>query len=522
MPSSNEPVKPTPFEAVPPKAPESVEAGGGTGPAPGNWVVPGLVALVLLALLVIFWLPSRVDSPAIPAPAPDPTPVQAERPPAPAAPGPAPASAAEAPAAAAAEPGASPWSDAQMARLRLEAQDVLAELLDLQFLLEERGVQHWGAAEFAAAAGLAAEGDARYREREYETASGHYREALVTLRSLEARIPEVLDGLLEELDSAIEAGDTAAATAHLEVAQMIEPDSEPVVALSARVDTLPELVTLLASAARSEAADDLASAQLTLEQATALDPGHRRAAAELNRVAGESRLRAFRRAMSDGYVALGEGRFDAARESFTDAGKLQPGSAEAASALQELATAESSGSLSRLREQGLAQERREQWQDAVATYERALGIDATVLFATEGLARAGERARLDRELSAILDEPGRLADVAVAERAAGFLREAGAIRPGGERLARQVAQLEELLRLANTPVTITLVSDMETEVIVYKVARLGRFQQQQLELRPGTYTAVGTRNGFRDVRRQFEVGHDAATGAVSVICTERI
>ena len=46
--------------------------------------------------------------------------------------------------------------------------------------------------------------------------------------------------------------------------------------------------------------------------------------------------------------------------------------------------------------------------------------------------------------------------------------------------------------------------------MVYKVARLGRFDQRELTLRPGTYTAVGTRRGFRDVRHEFKVGHEGA------------
>jgi hypothetical protein len=63
---------------------------------------------------------------------------------------------------------------------------------------------------------------------------------------------------------------------------------------------------------------------------------------------------------------------------------------------------------------------------------------------------------------------------------------------------------------------------MQTEVILYKVARLGRFRQQQLELRPGTYTAVGQRDGYRDVRREFTVSHGRDVDPVTISCTEPI
>ena len=44
-----------------------------------------------------------------------------------------------------------------------------------------------------------------------------------------------------------------------------------------------------------------------------------------------------------------------------------------------------------------------------------------------------------------------------------------------------------------------------TKVIVYRVGQFGAFKQKRLTLRPGSYTAVGSRAGFRDVRIRFRV-----------------
>jgi hypothetical protein len=78
------------------------------------------------------------------------------------------------------------------------------------------------------------------------------------------------------------------------------------------------------------------------------------------------------------------------------------------------------------------------------------------------------------------------------------------------------------VRQARQPLPVTLTSDGETEVVIYHVGRLGRFIDQQLELRPGTYTAVGSRPGYRDVRREFRVqpGHPAAI--VDIRCEEPV
>jgi hypothetical protein len=58
--------------------------------------------------------------------------------------------------------------------------------------------------------------------------------------------------------------------------------------------------------------------------------------------------------------------------------------------------------------------------------------------------------------------------------------------------------------------------------VIYHVGQLGRFSDRVLELRPGTYTAVGSRPGYRDVRRVFTLraGQDADT--VDIRCKEPV
>ena len=50
-----------------------------------------------------------------------------------------------------------------------------------------------------------------------------------------------------------------------------------------------------------------------------------------------------------------------------------------------------------------------------------------------------------------------------------------------------------------------MTSDGLTDITLLRVRRLGTLAEQTLSLRPGVYTAVGIRNGYRDVRIKFEV-----------------
>jgi tetratricopeptide (TPR) repeat protein len=521
MSSHNEQVQPTPFEAV---QPTPVQPAGTPPPrqAPQGtprWVLPALGALVLLAALVIFWLPQRVASPGSAA-------QEAATAAAPAtADGKADGAAAAATNGGAAKPvsaDVSPWSDAQLAKLRKEAQDVLEDLLALQDTLEQRGVQQWAPEQFAAVAAAATAGDELFRSRDYEAAKARYQEGLTQLQALQEGIPAALARQLAQASDSLEQGDLEAATAALDRAEAIDPGNAEAAVLRQRVAALPQLLALLDAAAAAEAAGDLPGAIGQLKKAVALDPAHQRSGAELARVTAAYTEQQFNEAMSEGYAALDDNRFDAARKAFGRAAKLQPGSSEASSALQEVETAATAWRLASLQQQGAGYEKSEQWQQAVDAYEQAQKIDPTVLYAREGLARSRDRARLDKQFRSAIDQPGRLSDTAVAEATARMLQLAKGIKPRGPVLEQQIAELEHLLQQASTPVTVTLRSDQQTDVVVYKVAKLGQFDQRQLELRPGTYVAVGSRLGYRDVRLEFTVDPDKPSQVFNIACTETI
>ena len=103
-----------------------------------------------------------------------------------------------------------------------------------------------------------------------------------------------------------------------------------------------------------------------------------------------------------------------------------------------------------------------------------------------------------------------------------LLSAAGEAPAGEPRLANKINRLEQLLVAARAPVQVQLRSNGETEVAIYHVARLGLFIEHQLELRPGTYTAVGSRPGYRDVRKVFSVLLGQVPPPVDIRCEEPV
>ena len=158
----------------------------------------------------------------------------------------------------------------------------------------------------------------------------------------------------------------------------------------------------------------------------------------------------------------------------------------------------------------------------MAEYDAALAVDPHVSFAIEGRLRAVQRAVLAERLDAQLASPQRLASEPVAREAEALLERARGIEPPGPRLSVQIAALDQALATARTAQVVVIESDGLTEITVSRVGRLGTLTRRTLELRPGEYTARGSRRGYRDVRRGFTVTAGTVTPPVVVRCEEAL
>jgi hypothetical protein len=103
-----------------------------------------------------------------------------------------------------------------------------------------------------------------------------------------------------------------------------------------------------------------------------------------------------------------------------------------------------------------------------------------------------------------------------------LLEQARPLAEEATRIAGQVDRLDALVAAASTPIAVPFTSDALTEVTVYRFGPLGVFAETSIELKPGVYTAVGSRNGFRDVRKSFTVLPGRELQPVHVVCVEPI
>ena len=419
----------------------------------------------------------------------------------------------------AAEPQLSPE---ELAALEAQAEQLLAQLLTQQARLSDEGAAGWGGEDWVRYTELAKSGDDAYLAKAFGDAVSAYQEALAAGEALFERSAQDVQRAVDNANAAILAGNAELALQQYDFALSIEPENAPAKLGRARAERLPEVLALSRQGDELRDEERLEDAAAAYRQALAIDAEWEPARGALEAVTRQLASNQFERRMSSGFAALAAEDYQSADENFRAALALRPSSSEARDGLVQAEQGAKLAEIALAEARGLAFERRERWAEAIAQYEDALATDQTLAFAKEGLARATARADLDAKLGNLLDNPDLLLRGNVLEDSRKLLEQARAQPEAGPRLEDQTARLDRLLTLAATPLKVELRSDQLTEVTLYRVGPLGTFGVKEVELRPGTYTAIGSRSGYRDVRTTFTVLPGRELEPISIVCSEPI
>ena len=420
----------------------------------------------------------------------------------------------------------SPSSAAEKTKYRQDAQSILAEIINVRDRLKEQAVVRWGDLEFRLALQGVDQGDEQYRYGDYQKAIETYQLSLDQLKDLESvaqqELVEAKKLSLKAIESASVTSDAELAVDRAELAIAIAPDDDEAQILVSRASNLSQLITLLAEGRYYSAQNDLGSAKAAYEKAVALDPQHIAAAAELLTTKQSITEETFRDHMSDGFVALNKLDFEQASTAFNHAGVIHPNHPSVQQALNQVASEQSQLLVDQQMIQAGTLAQQEQWQGALAIYQRLLLTDNSLTEAKVRKISVSVRASLDRQIIALLDDPLSLAESRAFYKGQTLLADAKGFANPGPRLSRQIDQLDKALQASQIPVAVIIQSDNLTQISVYKVANLGTLQQTSISLKPGLYIAAGQRAGYRDSRVEFEVSEQSPTGPIVVICSEKI
>lgn len=413
--------------------------------------------------------------------------------------------------------------------VRHDAEQALQDFLRLRAQPGLSGVELWAAEDWQQAMASAAGGDDYFGHGKFELALSAYQDATKQLQAL-------LDGraqrLAETLASgwqALENNNVDSAVSAFEQVLAMQPDHEDGRLGLARARARNQVMQLMqqgdqaqAQSAQTKTAENLTTAANAYTAALQLDPDYLPAQVALQQVKTELVGLAFQEAMSTALQSLDDGQLGQAEEALNAAAQISPDDPAVQDTRRRLISAQRQSALNGLRRQAVQQVNNENWLAAAESYRKALSIDSQAIFARSGLATAQRRITLHAQLDHYLADTTRLSSDEPLDNARKLLQSNQTLPANEPVLARKIDALQQAVRLAVIPVELLIQSDNMTEVAVYHVGRLGKFQQKQLTLRPGRYTVTGQCPGYRDVRKVITLRPGSGTYSLYIRCEEPI
>jgi tetratricopeptide (TPR) repeat protein len=418
-----------------------------------------------------------------------------------------------------------PQSTIPAAKQALEkktAEKALEAFLTLEKGIREKGVAEWGGQKYEEMTILGREADKRFKDQKFLAAAEKYAQASRKAAELADTTQAVFQRLIEEGLKALEAGDSNVAQKKFRTALMIEPFSDSAQQNLERAEKLDAVNRLIESGKAHENNGRFAFAHTDYREALKLAPESKEVQKALNRVKERIAGQQFQKLMSDGLAAYHDGRYQSARTRLLKAKSFRPDSREVQNALLQVDEAVRLAKIEKLRQKALTAEQAEDWENALRAYLAVLKIDPNISFAVQGKERTLELIRVAKRIRFFLEKPDAMASNPQLQNAVLLIEEAESLQPKGPRLSQRLDELKAMVDAARTPVTVTIESDNLTEVAVYKVGKLGRFTTRELSLRPGSYTVVGSRDGYKDVRQKIIVKPYQKVLRVTVICKNKV
>jgi len=403
-----------------------------------------------------------------------------------------------------------------------EAEQALEEWLRSQATAEAENIQAWGGEEYASILNSAAQGDQFFQSDDFDSAKIIYRDATDNITLLLLSKDDKLQAFLIQGEEFLVKEDSNNALSTFQQALLIDPENEKALYGFHRANNLDHVLALYNEGLQREVENNLDQAQHLLREARQIDSDFTPASAALERVNKKQQDVSFRDAMSRALTALSNGQLSATDKDLDEAAQLRPQDPAMLAARQRVKEMHKIQKLKDLQNKADNNIRAEDWEDVIKIYNKAIQIDNKVGFATIGLPEAKKRFQLDRSLKSSIANPERLQDEGPLREARQILKNAQRIENPGEILQSQIRTLSAQIQNAMTTVNVVFHSDNETEIEIYHIGRFRPFLQKPITLKPGTYTVVGRKPGFKDVRLAIKITAEMKMPVFVIRCEEPI
>ncbi|MEO2282105.1 hypothetical protein [Pseudoalteromonas pernae] len=309
---------------------------------------------------------------------------------------------------------------------------------------------------------------------------------------------------------------------YLDRMRSLDEQDRRIDALQQRIDQFDSQRTLLKEYETAVIERNLEKQITTLSQLVVLTPEPQEYQSKLSAAEALMRERKISQAVELGQQALQQQNLAQAQSSINTLMQLQAAPETIKLLQQQLAKQQRQLSTERTRALALAASEQQQWQQVLTLTQQYLDSAPGDTAITQLQQRAKAILSAQNSLAVYQARPERMIDSGIRTQAQNAIMSAKVLEPHSHALATTIKDLEVYIERYSTPVSVTLLSDENTQVHIYGVEKLGPFAKKQIQLLPGTYTVEGRRTGYVSVKHTLEVSAQGAMPPLTIACTQRI
>lgn len=416
------------------------------------------------------------------------------------------------------------WESAQITENRRNAQDNLNDLLRIDAELKSMEVETWAKAAYTEGKKVAEKADLAYENMDFKEAAALYNKALIAFKNIQASSTNTAKKADARAEEYIHQRKPESAEHHASIAVAIDQKNAEYERRLLTARHLKAALPYLIEAETLEINDNIKDAILAAQKALDIDPSIELSQSTFKRLEEKQRKQQIASIISRALRQANDNRFTAALKTLNEAKKIAPRDVQLDQIFNQISSSQKDFSISKNSEIARRAEIDEDWESASLHYQTILKSYPELVEYQKKLQTSTRRKVLYSELRSIIENPD---DITKSEQRLENTRlllatardQSSASTP---KLNQKIDELSTILVLANTPKPVYITSDNKTDIVIYRVGKLGAINNQTLALNPGSYTFLGTRQGYRDVRLDITIGINDSQKEVTLICHEKV
>lgn len=302
----------------------------------------------------------------------------------------------------------------------------------------------------------------------------------------------------------------------------LKPTDLDALTLKERIETLPNILSLIEQAEVARTENNLLKEQQTSEEISRLDPTR---TAYADRAAAIEKLlvnQKYEDIIISGNEAARSENLKSLQQSAQVARSLFPDRAETKDLENKLVTLKRKIAFNAFMTNAHSAVTNDNWDAALNAYRQAETIHPNDQEVIGGIALSSQIIQHQNTIQNFNQDPGRLVNEAIKKSAENTLQDASTLGAISPNLNTQIEHLKTNIEKYNRLIEITVISDGLTNVSVRGVGQVGTVTEYSIRLKPGEYRLEGNRQGYKTKSVSITITPEDTNVRVEIITDERI